>query len=163
MRCKEIEKIIIESSEEYLSKEMVEKMENHIKYCTGCASFQVRLKSIRFHLKKMSGKRPSDELSRQTQLNCYTQINILYGNERKELRKTISSSIPKYIWALVFSLVILTATIMFPLLKDLSLGESLSVQTVAILSLMLQNAIMLVFAPLLIRKYREKNQYSGAV
>jgi hypothetical protein len=45
-----------------------------------------------------------------------------------------------------------------PLLTEFNLEQPLSFQTVAVFFLMIQNAGMLFFAPVLIRKYRSTNR-----
>jgi hypothetical protein len=69
--------------------------------------------------------------------------------------------IPKYIWAALASLTTLTVILLSLLLTEFNLERPLSFQTVVVLFLMIQNAGMLFFAPVLIRKYRSTNRSLG--
>jgi hypothetical protein len=63
-------------------------------------------------------------------------------------------SVPKIIWVALFALVLLTGILIISLLPDFEIEESLSLKTVLIFTLLVQNATMLFFAPVLIQKLR---------
>jgi len=65
-------------------------------------------------------------------------------------------SIPRFIWAALIFLTILTAIFALPVLKELRSEEVLSIQAIVMISLCIQNAVMLFFTPVLIRKFRAK-------
>lgn len=163
MKCKEIERLVINLSEEDLSEEEFSEIEQHVLDCAKCARFQDDLKKIRIYLKKMTLPVPSPELVRQTQSMCHAKIRILHEAYMKTVGQNRLKSIPKYLWAALISLIVLTIMWMFPLLRDLKLGQTLSFQAGVVFALMIQNAVMLFFAPILIRRYRLKNQELGLV
>jgi len=70
--------------------------------------------------------------------------------------RTASSPIPRFIWAALIFLTLLTTVIALPVLQELRSDEALSYQVIFVISLCIQNAVMLFFAPVLIRRYREK-------
>jgi len=72
--------------------------------------------------------------------------------------KTHAEPIPKYALPVLFSLILLTAFIIAPMLKNIKLNQPLTFPTIAVLTLLIQNAAMLFFAPILIRKYRWKKK-----
>ena len=150
MKCKDIERLIIESSERDLSEEELTQIKQHVSGCIQCARFQDDLEEIRIHLKKMKEPFPSVELVKQTQLMCQAQM--------RAPRQIRSTPIPAFIWTAFIFLIVLTVILILPLSKDLILDQTLSLPTVVVLALMIQNAVMLCFSPLLLRKYRSKNQ-----
>lgn len=161
MKCKDIERLVIDSSEEDLSAEELSEIEEHVLHCAKCARFQDDLKKIRICLKEMTIRVPSAALIRRTQSICHTKMRTLHAADRRTAGQTNLISIPKYMWVALISLIVFTIIWMLPLLKDIRLNQTLSFETVVVFTIMIQNAVMLFFAPLLIRRYRLKNQGFG--
>ncbi len=158
MKCKNIERLVIESSEDELSVEDLSLIKQHILHCSKCAQLEDDLKKIRVFLKKTALPATPAELVRQTQLMCHTEIKALKAGVEKFSGLYSSRLIPKYIWAALIGLITLTMIFLSPLLTEFNLELPLSFQTVVVLFLMIQNAGMLFFAPVLIRKYRSANR-----
>jgi len=158
MKCKDIERLVIESSEDERSAEDLSRIKQHILHCSKCAQLEDDLKKIRVFLKKTVMPTPPPELVRQTQLMCHTEIKALKAGVKKFSGLSSSRLIPKYIWAALGSLITLTVILLSPLLTEFNLEQPLSFQTAVVLFLMIQNAGMLFFAPVLIRKYRSTNR-----
>lgn len=158
MKCKDIERLVIESSKDELSAEDLSRIKQHILYCSKCAQLEDDLKKIRIFLKKTAPPSPPVELVRQTQLMCHTEINAFKAGIKKFSGLSSSRLIPKYIWAALVSLITLTVILFSPLLTEFNLEQPLSFQAVVVLFLMIQNAGMLFFTPVLIRKYRSTNR-----
>jgi hypothetical protein len=158
MKCKDIERLVIESSKDELSTEDLSRIKQHILHCSKCVQLEDDLKKIRIFLKKTAPPTPPAELVRQTQLMCHTEIKVLKAGVKNFSGLSSSRLIPKYIWAALGSLITLTVILLSPLLTEFNLEQPLSFQTVAVFFLMIQNAGMLFFAPVLIRKYRSTNR-----
>lgn len=158
MRCKDIEHLVIYSSREDLNPEKLSEMEQHISGCAKCARFSDDLRKIRLCLEEIPPFEPPPELARQTQLMCHAKLDTMHAAGRKNDVQALLMRIPKSIWIALFSLIALTIIWMFPFMKDFRIGQPLSFQTIVVLFLMIQNAAMLFFSPILIRKYRAKNQ-----
>lgn len=158
MKCKNIERLVIESSKDELSEKDLSLIKQHILHCSKCAQLEDDLKKIRVFLKKTALPAPPAELVRQTQLMCHTEIKALKAGVEKFSGLYSSRLIPKYIWAALIGLITLTMIFLSPLLTEFNLELPLSFQTVVVLFLMIQNAGMLFFAPVLIRKYRSANR-----
>ena len=158
MKCKDIERLVIESSKDELSAEDLSRIEQHIQHCSKCAQLGDDLKKIRIFLKKTTASTPPEKLVMKTQLMCHTEIKALKTGVKKFSHLSSSRLIPKYIWAALGSLITLTVILLSPLLTEFNLEQPLSFQTVAVLFLMIQNAWMLFFAPVLIRKHRSTNR-----
>lgn len=163
MKCKDIERLIVDSPEEELSPEKLSEIEFHVSECARCAGFQEDLKKIRLCFKEMTLPVPSAELVKQTQLLCHAKMRTLQASGRKNDVQALLTRIPKLIWVSLFSLIALTLIWIFPLFEDFKLDQPPSFQTIAVLFLVIQNAAMLFFAPILIRNYRVKNHDVGSI
>lgn len=158
MRCKDIEHLIIDLSEKDLSPEELSALEQHIANCTHCARFQDDLNKIRMCIKTIPLLHPSPDLVKKTRMRCYAEISPQNATTTEIAPQTSSDPIPILLWAALFSLILLTVIVVVPALKDIILNKPLSFPSAAVLTLMIQNAVMLVFAPILLRKLRWKKQ-----
>ena len=117
------------------------------------------LKKMRTYLKKIKAPLPSEELVERTRMLCHKRMIEIQKAEAASLkRRRQLRTIPAYVWVAFISLVAITVVLMFPLSKILTSGEQLSYPAVMILGLVVQNAVMLFFSPLLLRKNRYKKQ-----
>jgi hypothetical protein len=98
------------------------------------------LKEIRTHLQEMPIPMPSTEFFEQTRSLCHARLG--------------RSSIPRFIWVAFSALLVLTGVLMLPLAKEIGLDQPLSLPTIGVLILVLQNLLMLFFTPVLIQKFR---------
>jgi len=146
--------LIIDSSERDLSQGELGAIEQHFTQCAECVCFQKDFKNIRIFLKKMSTLTPPDELERRTKVLCQDELNSRLASEKQLVSQTRSSPVPWVIWVALVSLIVLTAFLMVSLFKDIGLNQPLSFESVFVLCLILQNAVMLFFAPVIIRKYQ---------
>ena len=110
--------------------------------------FQKDLEFIRTHLNKMKKPEPSHELVEKTRNLCHQKL----------CSRVFSPAIPKYIWIAFALTLILIAIIMLRFTKSLKLDQSLDLQNAGVLILIAQNAVMLFFAPVVIRKFRGKQK-----
>jgi len=159
MRCKDIERLIIASSDEDLSSEELKAIEQHVGRCEHCARFQGELGKIRTGIKAMPMPELSADIAENTRLRCYAEMK----KQRKaalEKRSSpaLSRPIPVYVWATLFVLTLLTMVITFPVIGEIRFDQTLTFKAAAVLTLIIQNAVMLFFAPILIRKYRSKRE-----
>lgn len=157
MKCKDVERWIIAVSEESPEEGKLSQVEEHIVNCPGCARFEEDLKKIRLHIQKTKAPVLSEELIHRTRLMCHAAMKASSPTEKSFISRIKAASIPVYIWIALVSLVVLTVILMLPLLKELAAEDLLSLQAVVTLSLMIQNAVMLFFAPLILRKFRGKS------
>jgi hypothetical protein len=158
MKCKDIELLIIDSSEKDLTEEELSQIEQHISQCEQCQRFEEDLKNIRISLKKIRMPAPSSELTRKTLALCHSELNTRHPMDGKAIPQIRSAQIPLLIWVAFVSLTALTVILALPLLRGLQLTQTLSLPIVVVLAIMIQNAVMLCFAPLLLRKFGSKNQ-----
>jgi len=163
MRCKDIERLIIDASEGILSQEEWRAIAQHVAQCTECACFQDDLKNIRVSVKEMSTLTLPDEQERRTRVLCHEELSSRLASEKQRVTQTHPSPVPWVIWAALISLIVLTAFLLVSLFKDIGLNQPLSFESVFVLCLILQNAVMLFFAPVIIRKYHSPKQRVGLV
>jgi hypothetical protein len=104
------------------------------------ATLEDDLNEIRTHLQGAPIPMPSNEFFKQTRSLCHARLG--------------RSSVPKFIWAAFASLLFLTGILMLPLAKEIEIGQPLSLPTIGVLIVMLQNLLMLFFTPVLVQKFR---------
>lgn len=75
MRCKDIERLIIDSSDEDLSLEELSTKEKHIARCALCASFQDDLEKIRMGVKTIPQPILPPDLAQKTRRRCQAEIS----------------------------------------------------------------------------------------
>lgn len=158
MRCKDIERLIIDSSDEELSAEELKAIEKHVAHCALCARFQEDLEKIRIGIKAMPQPVLPPGLAQETRIRCQAEMSREPAAATKIARLTPSESIPKSVWAALLPLILLTVFLIIPVFKEIRLDQTLTSASVVALTIIIQNAVMLLFAPILIRRYRRKNE-----
>jgi len=154
MRCKDIERLIIDEPDRTLSRQELNAIEQHVTRCSSCARFLEELHRIRNGFKTLTCPDPPEELLRRTESLCYAEMEAIRVSDSGVIQRTPPRSVPKIIWVALFALVLLTGILIISLLPDFEIEESLSLKTVLIFTLLVQNAAMLFFAPVLIQKLR---------
>ncbi|MFC2165039.1 zf-HC2 domain-containing protein [Acidobacteriota bacterium] len=154
MRCKDIERLMIDGLERTLSGQNLNAIEQHVIRCSSCARFLEDLQKIRNGLRAFSCPSPSDELVKKTRALCHTEMEDMRVSDSGTIQRIRPRSIPRIIWAALFALVVLTGILIVSLLINFEVEESLSLKTVLTFTLIFQNAAMLFFAPVLIQKLR---------
>jgi len=152
----------MEASERGLSEEELNAVEGHVSSCPRCARFQEELEGIRVCLRNSSKPVLPDDLARKTRDLCYAEIASLRSAPQKAERSERSRSIPKLIWAAIASLIVITGFLLFPLMRDIELEETFSFPALVVLFLIIQNAAMLFFTPVILKKFRSHNHPLGS-
>jgi predicted anti-sigma-YlaC factor YlaD len=158
MKCQDIERLVIDSSEEDLNEEQRKRIEKHLARCPRCRKFQKDLEKIRAYLEEINPLSPSVEVESRTRHLCHVQMGKSLSPEEKTSTRTHKPAIPIYIWVALVSLTVLTLILTLPLITGITSGQPLPLPLVGVLVLVIQNAVMLCFSPILLRKYRMKNQ-----
>jgi len=156
MRCKDIERLIIESPDEDLSQEELGAIEKHVARCAFCARFQDEFEKIRTGVKTIPQPILPPDLAQKTRLRCQAEISRQSAAATKIAKLIPSDPVPKYVWAALFPLILLTVFVLAPTLKEIRLDQTLTFTSAAALTIIIQNAAMLLFAPILIRRHRWK-------
>ncbi len=154
MKCRECQKLLVQSTREHLSSEMESRLSEHLSQCSECATLEADMETIRTGIKHGAITEPSKKLEEETRLLCYER---LAGMKKHSIVKRPSSSIlttPRFVWAILISLVILSLFWIIPTLKDFQFEEPMNFKTSAALAFLIQNSLMLIFSPLLLRLHR---------
>lgn len=158
MKCKDVRRWLIDLSDKTLEEDRLSEIEEHVAQCEECARFEEDLKKIRHLLEQTKTPAPSEDLCRRTQTLCHKALKSAGTAESGFLDRIKAASIPAYIWMAFAALTVITVIVILPLLKELASDDLLSLQAILTLSFMIQNAIMLFLAPLILQKYRRKSQ-----
>jgi len=145
---------MINGTDRTLSRRELDDIEQHVAQCPSCSRFREDLNRIRNGLKAPPCHEPSEELLTTTRALCYAKIEAMGVSGTGALTGDRSRPVPKVIWAAVVTLIVLTGIIVISLLPELEIEEPLSLKTILAFTLIVQNAAMLFFAPLLIQKLR---------
>lgn len=156
MRCKHVQQLIIDATDRPLSNGERMGMGEHIHQCEGCARFHSTFATLRRGISELPCPTPSGDLDRDTHDLCRgARLASLHFAADPALSKWQALAIPKFIWASLPILIFLTALLMAGGLQDI-LNQNVSFLSATFLALLLQNAAMLVFAPILIQALRRK-------
>ncbi len=156
MKCRDIERMIIHSSEQEFSPEELKSLEKHLSECDRCGHLQADLKDIQSGVQRWKGPSPSNELDQQTCLMCHEILRAEQEAESCSVKQSLVPKISRPAWVVLVSLIVLTTIWISPLLKECDLSLPLTPETTTVLAIMIQNGILLCFAPLLIRRCRLK-------
>jgi anti-sigma factor RsiW len=162
MRCKDIERLIVDASEGGLSQEEIRAIEEHISSCEKCTRLYEEWEGIRVCLRNSSKPVLPDSLVLKTQELCYREMKSLRGAPQRSERRVRNHTIPKLIWAAIASLILITGFLLLPLIRDIELEQTFSFPAVVVLFLIIQNAAMLFFTPVILRKFRSQNHHLGS-
>jgi hypothetical protein len=102
------------------------------------------LSEIRTHLRQSPIPMPPEEFFEHTRVLCHARLS--------------RPPIPKFIWAAIGVLLILSGIWVSPLAREISLEQPLSFPMIGVLILLLQNLLMLLFAPVVIQKFRSRKK-----
>ena len=94
MRCKDIERLIVDASEGGWSLEDRRTIEDHVSSCEKCGRFQEELESIRVSLRNSSPPVLPDDLIKKTQEICYAEMDSLRSVRKKADRRIRNHSYP---------------------------------------------------------------------
>lgn len=153
IKCAEIEQWMIDSSEKDLNQEELALIEQHVSHCANCTEFQRDLGKMRTGLKRLPVPAPSEALLHRTGKMCRDALDRDQAFGMGQIRQSHSESIPGYIWAALIALIFLTTVLTLPVLMDFTLDQNQSFESVTVLTLIILNAAMLCFSPILIRRF----------
>lgn len=156
MQCQDIELLIIASSERPLNQEELKRLEQHLTQCRSCASFQADWIRIRQSIKIIPVPPLSSGLDNRTRQLCQETLKTQTWGKRISASRFFIRSLPKGIIAALISAAFLTVTALILFFTKFSTLELQAFKTAVILTLLLQNAVMLIFAPIIIDRSRRR-------
>ena len=150
MKCKDIRHWLMDGKGE--SRVLPAQIQNHLSSCSSCARFWENLSFVQKQMDLLPAAALPPELREETHQLCRS---VLEGLEDAAPASGFNrAGLPKIIWAAVFLLLGLTAGIVTTLFTDLNLSEGLTPKSTLIVTIMIQNAVMLFFAPVLLRRHQ---------
>lgn len=151
MRCKDIERMILDSTERDLSPEERQTLEKHIQGCASCAGFRDDLGRLRLSLSERVGPCLPLDLDEETLRRCREEIRT-HNRPSKERVSVSTGGVPKLIWAALAALIVLTVLFLVPLGQEIRAGQAISPLSAFVLVLIFQNVVMGILAPVLLQR-----------
>lgn len=163
MNCKQAEQLIIDSTEIELDPKTKNELDIHILTCPKCLSFRVDFQAIRLRLKRIPMPTPSSQLLEKTMERCHTEL--IKQDEALVLGRihAIPVTTPRWILIALAGLVVLSIITALPGLTDFIKNHSVSNYIIIAAIILIQNIIMLLFTPILLRLKALKNISDHAV
>ncbi len=159
MRCRDVRHLVIDDAGRDLTPGVRQEVDEHLAQCERCARFRESLGSVRRGVKELSHPAPSGTVDARVRAFIGNTGAVRHGAPEPLPPRWGSFSIPRYIWAAIPVLLVLTTVIMAWGLQDV-LDKTGSFLAATFVALLLQNAAMLVLSPLLIRTLRRKGSQS---
>lgn len=148
MKCKNIRHWLMDGKGK--SSVLPAQIQIHLRSCSSCARFWEDLSFVQRQLEQLPPVTPPPQLREETRQLCLSTLND--SEEAVPARGFRRAQLPNIIWAAVFLLLGLTAGIITTLFTELDLSEGLTPKSALIVTIMIQNAVMLFFAPVLLRR-----------
>lgn len=154
MRCQDFERLILESDQRELLREERLALEAHLETCSGCTAFQRFKRSLREKFREASGPALSDKLSDSVRVRCLAELDSPSRTRAGLDSGRRPAAVPWPIWAALIVLTGLTVLHLIPGLEEFRQSQKLTPGTIVSLLIILQNAVMLMCTPLLMRRGR---------
>lgn len=153
MKCKQCISLVLEQPNRDMSDDESRMLAEHLNRCADCLAFKNELQAVSGLMKAIRAPELSSELDEKTREKCHGALR-----KAGTIKETAETSprlfgLPRGILASLFLLVAITLVLVFPTIGELSFKETLSAGEMFTLMLILQNAVMLLFSPVLFRKY----------
>jgi len=156
MRCKQVEKIIIEEAQKELETNTKLSFEAHLTKCEKCLSFVERYNGLRLGLKKLKTPSTSEKLVEGTKMLCYDELKNQNGLISFAAKKSRENETPLMVWFALLVLLGLTLIWAFPVLKDYVEEQLVTKHTIYLVMIVVQNILTLIYAPVLFRIFKVK-------
>jgi len=152
MRCQDIARLMLEASERELDREERLAVDRHLAQCAACASLRDYWKEVQFSLQNEPVPSLPFALEERVRLACHEELNSKLHLQTRPALRAPSAPVPWPIWAALAALILLTLAFLIPCIEEFLEKQSFSLRTVLVLVLILQNSLMLFFAPVIMRR-----------
>jgi anti-sigma factor RsiW len=150
----------MESGRKELLREERLALDNHLEKCPGCAAFLAFRQDLRSRIREGAGPALSSDLSDRVRLRCLAELDSRSRRGvGRDLRRS-PATVPWPVWAALLVLTGLTLVFLIPGLEQFSRSQKLTLGTALGLLVILQNALALFAAPLLMKRGRLSQYYS---
>jgi anti-sigma factor RsiW len=152
MRCQDFERLILEVGERKLSPEERLTLEQHLAKCPACAGFKDSWEDLHLFLEKAPAPALPPELEQRVRLACHEELGTRPLRRARPRRATTAVRVPWPIWVALAVLTVLTAAFLVPGVEGFLHDQKFTLEAVLVLGIILQNALMLFFAPIILNK-----------
>jgi hypothetical protein len=161
MRCQDIERLMLEVGDRELTGKEKDLLERHLARCAACASFGGFLGELEFIGQDVQGPALPSELEKRVRLACHEELGSRVQGRKRRSRSVPSAGVPWAIWAALAALIILTLCFLIPGIEAFRQEQKITLEGVLALLLVFQNALMLFFTPVIMRRRRFSGPASG--
>jgi anti-sigma factor RsiW len=144
MRCQDVERLMIETTEEERSSEQRPALESHLETCPACSAFRDFRNTLRSALENTTAPDLDADLAERVRLRCHA--GLAQESSRKQ------AGVPWSIWAAFGVLTVITLGFFIPQITEFFATREFTAEIGLLLFIILQNAVMLFFAPIIMRR-----------
>ena len=161
MRCQDFERLILEAGEKKLDSEEQLALEQHLDQCSACARFRDSWEDLYISLQKTPSPPLPPELEQKVRLACYEELGARRMRRARPRRARAGVHVPWPIWVALAILTALTAAFLVPGIEGFLRDQKFTLEAVLVLGIILQNALMLFFAPVILRRPQPSRPLQG--
>jgi len=151
MKCKQAEQWIIELSQTGLDPEIKDKLDHHVLHCSSCSRFKENFHWIHQGIPKINTPEPSAELLEKTIALCHDELiaqSEFFGFEKSRPKP---AKITPFVRAAFAALLIVSLAWAVLVIREVVKSQTITIQAVLVIIIMIQNLFMLIFSPVLLR------------
>jgi hypothetical protein len=157
MKCKRAEKLIIEEAQTKPDPEIKAALDAHVLNCPKCSSFKEKLQWINQEIHQIKTPEPSPEILEKTGALCHIELIDQGKRYIFEKYQPDKIKIPRFVWIAIALLFVLTIAWAAPVIREVLKSQIITKQSIIILLLFVQNLMVLVFSPVLLRSQKLKS------
>jgi hypothetical protein len=146
MRCQDVERLMVDSSEREMTREEKRLLSNHLESCPDCTAFRAFRAGLRSSWTDVPAPDLEGDLVEKVRRRCHDELRIMSPLH--------SAVVPLSIWVAFGVLTVITLGFFIPQVLDLFATKEFTPALGFTLVILLQNAVMLFFAPVIMRHGR---------
>lgn len=146
MRCEDAERLILETGEKEWSPDELRALEAHLEWCQDCAAFRDFRVNLLYVLEKTPAPHLDTGLVEKVRLRCHAELDMKAVRGR--------ARVPWSILTAFGILTVITLGFFIPQILDFFSTKEFTPEMGLLLAILLQNTVMLFFAPVIMRRQR---------
>lgn len=146
MQCQDVERLMLESSGRELTREEKRLLSEHLESCPDCTAFRAFRTGLRSSWTDVPAPDLDGALVEKVRRRCHDEIRL-----KSPLRSAV---VPLSIWVAFGVLTVITLGFFIPQILDFFTTKEFTPALGFMLVILLQNAVMLFFAPVIMRHGR---------
>ena len=146
MRCQDVERLMFESGEREMTREEKRLLADHLESCPDCAAFRAFRAGLRSSWTDAPAPDLDGALAEKVRHRCHDELR-----KKSPVRSAV---VPLSIWVAFGVLTVITLGFFIPQVLDLFATKEFTPALGFTLVILLQNAVMLFFAPVIMRHGR---------